>query len=97
MARCLGVGESCTRDANRGAAPRGANSVMSSPAPDTEGGTLLPDIPADTGEKFNRSSETKKTHGRSVGCITPQDVSNDGDEIHSRKLPSQLPHRASYP
>ncbi len=93
----LGVGETCAGNANRGAAPRGAHSVISPSSTETEGGALLPKVPADTWSDLDTAAEPEKAHGRSEGCITPQDMSNDGDEIHSRKLPPQLPHRASYP
>ena len=59
----LGVREAGARNANRGAATRGTNGVVGSPAPETEGGTLLPDIPADTGEEFDAAAEAEKAHG----------------------------------
>jgi hypothetical protein len=52
-ARCLGVGKTSARDANRGAAPRGSDGVLSPPDPETEGGALLADIPTNTGEEFD--------------------------------------------
>lgn len=72
----LGVGKTSARDANRGAATRVANSVISPSSSDTEGGALLPKVPSDTWSNLDTAAEAEKAHERSEGCITPQDVIN---------------------
>ena len=60
----LGVGETSTRDTNRGAATRGANGVISPTSTDTQRRALLPKVPADTWSDLDRSSESKESHKR---------------------------------
>jgi hypothetical protein len=57
------VGESGAGDANGGATTGCPEGVVGSPTPDAEGGTLGSKVPTNSGEEFDRSSKTKKTHG----------------------------------
>jgi len=58
----IGVGESRAGDSYGGPTPSCPHGVVGSPAPKAEGGALLPDIPANTGEEFDRSPEPKESH-----------------------------------
>lgn len=57
------IGETGPRDPDRGAAPGRPKGVVCSPTPDAQGGAPLPEVPTNTGEEFDGSPETKKTHG----------------------------------
>ena len=56
------IRKSGTRDANGGATTGCPEGVVGSPTPDAEGGTLLPKVPTNTREEFDRSPESKKSH-----------------------------------
>ena len=58
----VGIGEPCARDAYSGAAPRGANGIISPSSSNAEGCALFPEVPTDTGQDFNATSEAEESH-----------------------------------
>jgi len=86
----VGVGESCPGNTSRKSTTRGSHGVVGSPPPNAQGGALLPKVPMNPREKLDAATEAEETHGMSVSCITPHDMSNDGNGIHDRRL---LPRR----
>jgi len=56
------VGESGAGDANGGATTGCPEGIMGSPPTNAQGRALLPKVPTNSGEEFDRSPESKKSH-----------------------------------
>jgi hypothetical protein len=59
----FGVGESGPGNPNGGTGAATPDRVMRSRPTKAQGRTLLPNVPPDTGEEFDRSPESKESHG----------------------------------
>lgn len=62
----VGVGETCSGNTSRESTPGGAYGVVGSPPPNADGGALLPNVPADTGEEFEATAKTEEAHDDSI-------------------------------
>ena len=59
----LGVGESCSGNAHGGTGSVAPDGVAGSRSAEAEGGAFRADVPAETGEEFDRFSESEGAHG----------------------------------
>lgn len=59
----VGVGESCPGNTGRKSTTRGSHGVVGSPPPNTQGGTLHPEVPTDPREELDAAAESEETHG----------------------------------
>jgi len=72
----IGVGEPSAGNPHGGSASSGSERVVGSRPTNAQRRALLPDVPTNTGQDFDATSESKKSHGGLEGYITGQDTIN---------------------